>query len=138
MDLAGEIGRKVRGGEVIELVSDLGGGKTAFVRGLAGGMGSRDKVSSPSFTLGNQYKAGRLTLYHFDFYRLKDPGIMEVELAEVLADPLAVIAVEWGGIVEGVLPPERLSVHIKALAENRRELTFNYPAALAYLIPRNT
>lgn len=138
MDLAGKIGHKVRGGEVIELVSDLGGGKTAFVRGLASGMGSQGKVSSPSFTLGNQYRAGRLTLYHFDFYRLNDPGIMAAELAEALAEPQAVVAIEWGGIVEGILPASRLIVHIKALAENLRELTFNYPAGLAYLIPRNT
>lgn len=129
----------MRGGEVIELVSDLGGGKTAFVRGLARGMGSQDAVRSPSFTLSNQYRADNLTLYHFDFYRLDEPGIMKDELAEVLADPQAVIAVEWSDIVEDVLPSKRrLTVRIKALAANRRELTFNYPAGLAYLIPRDT
>src|SRR6185312_5854101 len=75
-DVAMKIGRKLQGGEVIELISDLGGGKTTFVRGLAKGMGSQDTVRSPSFTLSNEYRSGKLTLYHFDFYRLEDPGIM--------------------------------------------------------------
>jgi tRNA threonylcarbamoyladenosine biosynthesis protein TsaE len=132
------MGRKVRGGEVIELISDLGGGKTAFVRGLASGMGSRDAVRSPSFTLSNQYRGGRLTLYHFDFYRLAQPGIMKDELAEVLADPQAVVAVEWADIIEDILPPERLTIHIKTTAETARKLTFEYPDTLQYLVSINT
>ena len=79
--LAEKIGRRVKGGETIELVSDLGGGKTAFVSGLAKGMGSRDSVSSPSFTLSNVYQADNISLHHFDFYRLSDPGILRDELA---------------------------------------------------------
>src|ERR1700679_221405 len=93
--LAAAIGGRLRGGEVIELASDLGGGKTTFVRGLAQGAGSGDTVSSPSFTLTNQYEAGDLTIYHFDFYRLLEAGIVRDELAEVLADPQAVVVVEW-------------------------------------------
>src|SRR5580704_17211515 len=104
LSIAAGIGRKLHGGEAIELVSDLGGGKTAFVRGLAKGMGSKDVVRSPSFTLSNEYQAGKLTLYHFDCFRLKELGIMRDELAEVLADPQAVVAVEWADIVEAVLP----------------------------------
>src|ERR1700712_1196496 len=100
LDLAAAIGMKLKGGEVIELVSDLGGGKTAFVKGLARGMGSTDVVRSPSFTISNQYKAGSKTLYHFDFYRLFDPGIMRDELAEILQDPNAVVVVEWASIVD--------------------------------------
>ena len=137
LKLAAQIGRKVRGGEVIELVSDLGGGKTAFVRGLVAGMGSKDTVRSPSFTLCNQYRAGRLVLYHFDFYRLQEPGIMKDELAEILADPQAVVAIEWSDIVENVLPDNRLTVRIKTISEASRELTFEYPNSLQYLIPAN-
>lgn len=125
----------MRGGEIIELVSDLGGGKTTFVRGLARGMGSRDVVHSPSFTLGNQYRAGRLTLHHFDFFRLKEPGIMRNELAEVLTDSQAVTAVEWGGIAKDILPAKRLTVRFETLSADRRRLTFTCPANLAYLIP---
>lgn len=127
----------MRGGEVIELVSDLGGGKTTFVRGLARGMGSTDPVRSPSFTLSHQYRADQLTLYHFDFYRLFEPGIMRDELAEVLTDPKAVVVVEWGKIVEDVLPTERLTVSLRVTGDESRELTFSCPADLAYLMPDN-
>ena len=133
--LAESLGAKLRGGEVIELVSDLGGGKTTFVRGLAKGMGSQDKVASPSFTISREYKARDLTLYHFDFYRLNDPGIVANELAEVVGDPKAVVAVEWADIVEDVLPVDKLTIRIKTTGEFTRELTCTYPAKLQYLIP---
>lgn len=132
------IGSRLRGGEVIELVSDLGGGKTAFVRGLARGMGSEDHVHSPSFTIGNQYRAGNLTLHHFDFHRLNDAGIMRDELAEILIDPQAVVVVEWADLVEDVLPAEHLTIHIKATGETTRQLNFAYPSSLSYLFPDNT
>jgi tRNA threonylcarbamoyladenosine biosynthesis protein TsaE len=132
--LAASIGMKLRGGETIELVSDLGGGKTAFVRGLAAGMGSVDMVHSPSFTLRNEYRAADLTLYHFDFYRLNEPGIMTEELEEVVNDPLSVVAVEWADIVENVLPLERLVIVITATGETERRLVFTYPSSLAYLL----
>lgn len=118
----------------MELVSDLGGGKTTFVRGLARGMGSGDKVSSPSFTLSNEYKADKLTMYHFDFYRLNEPGIMRDELAEAVADPQAVTVVEWADIVEDVLPVGKLTIRIKTTGESERELTFEYPENLKYLV----
>lgn len=136
--LAAEVGQKLRGREVIELVSDLGGGKTTFVRGLANGMGSRDAVRSPSFTLSNEYRAKNQTLYHFDFYRLSEPGIMRDELAEALDNPAAIVAVEWAGIVEDILPEKRLKIAIQATGEESRELTITYPESLAYLIPENT
>jgi len=119
---------------VIELVSDLGGGKTAFVRGLVNGMGSKDAVRSPSFTLSNQYKAAKLVMYHFDFYRLNDPGIMSDEVAELIGDPEVVVAIEWADIVEDVLPAERLTVHITSTGVNSREFSFATPEKLEYLL----
>lgn len=127
----------MRGGEVIELVSDLGGGKTTFVRGLARGMGSAEPVHSPSFTLGNQYRSAKLTLYHFDFYRLFEPGIMRDELAEVLADPAAVVVIEWGKIVEDVLPAKKLTVHFRVTGTDSRQLIFTCPSELSYLVPED-
>jgi tRNA threonylcarbamoyladenosine biosynthesis protein TsaE len=132
------IGRKLRGGEVIELVGDLGAGKTTFVRGLAEGISSRDMVSSPSFTLSNEYRSETLTLHHFDFYRLQEPGIMERELSEVLEDSQAVAVIEWGGIAEAVLPPGRLTVRIKPTGETSREFMFSCPNNLKYLSPAHT
>jgi tRNA threonylcarbamoyladenosine biosynthesis protein TsaE len=132
--LAASIGQRLQGGEVIELRSDLGGGKTAFVRGLAAGLGSNDQVSSPSFTLSNQYVAAALTLYHFDFYRLTEPGIMREELVEVIADPQAVVAVEWADIVEDVLPDRKLTITIIPTGEEQRMLQFEYVSGLMYLL----
>ena len=131
--LAEKVGRKLRGGEVIELVSDLGGGKTTFVRGLARGLGSTNRVSSPTFKISNEYN-GRLKLYHFDFYRLNDSGVVANELAEVIGGQKSVVVIEWSDIVRNVLPPERLSVELKAIGENERQLAFHYPSSLSYIV----
>jgi len=125
--LGEEVGRNLRGGEVIELRGDLGSGKTTFVRGLARGMGSHDKVHSPSFTLSNEYKSGQLTLYHFDFYRLTEPGIMRQEISEALTDPQGVVVVEWPDIIEDVLPAERLNIKLVPTSENGRKLEVSGP-----------
>lgn len=132
--IAAQIGSHLRGGEVIELVSDLGGGKTTFVRGLGRGAGSEDTVSSPSFTLTNQYEAPGHTIYHLDFYRLNEPGIMRDELAEMLSDPQAVVVVEWAEIVENILPVDRLTIHIETTGESSRNITVNYPDSLSYMV----
>ena len=132
--IAEAIGQHVKGGETIELVSDLGGGKTTFVHGLASGAGSTDAVASPTFTISRQYKAGGLTIYHFDFYRLKEAGIMADELAEVINDPEAVVVVEWGDIVEDVLPKDRLTIQFENTGETTRKLSFHYPENLDYLL----
>lgn len=112
-DLAARIGKVVKGGEVLEFISDLGGGKTAFVKGLGKGMGVKDVVQSPTFALSQLHKAGHgLELHHFDFYRLTEPGVMSAELAESLEQPNAVTAIEWGEIVHNILPADRITVHI--------------------------
>lgn len=118
---------------MIELVSDLGGGKTTFVRGLADGIGSSDTVTSPTFTLSNVYQGQALTMHHFDFYRLAEPGIMREELAEVLTDPRAVTIIEWADIVHDVLPTERLTIHITATGEMSRHYEIHTTEALQYL-----
>jgi tRNA threonylcarbamoyladenosine biosynthesis protein TsaE len=80
------IGARLRGGEVIDLSSDLGGGKTTMMRGIARGAGSKDHVASPTFTISKEYDAGKLRIIHFDFYRLTEPGSMAMELADVVGD----------------------------------------------------
>lgn len=127
------LGSKIKGGEVIEFKSDLGGGKTTLTRALVQGSESKDEVSSPSFTLCNLYKAKNFKIYHFDFYRLNNqPGIMVNELKELLVYPNVVI-IEWGKTVEDILPKDRLKITIRPLELNSREITFNYPDKLNYL-----
>jgi len=115
-------------------VSDVGGGKTTFVRGIAQGAGSDDHVSSPSFTLTNQYKAPAFTIEHFDFYRLSEPGILRDELAEFVHDVHTVTIVEWANIVEEVLPEERLTIMITSTGETSRRYEFRYTEAIGYLM----
>ena len=91
---ASKMGSLLRGGEVVELVSDVGGGKTTFVKGLAKGAGSKDHVSSPTYKISNVYKAPDFDIYHFDFYRLPEAGLIEHELADIKDQDDAVIVVE--------------------------------------------
>jgi tRNA threonylcarbamoyladenosine biosynthesis protein TsaE len=137
-EMVGEaIGRQLRGGEVLALASDLGGGKTTFVRGLARGAGSHDHVASPTFTVSKVYTiANGLEIQHFDFYRLQEPGIMRSELAELVGDPQIVVVVEWSDIVTDVLPAKRLVVHLRAVenSADERHIGLQYPASLAYLL----
>ncbi len=132
--IAAIVGRALKGGEVIELVSDLGGGKTTFVRGLAHGVGSKDRVASPTFTISKVYDCPDFQIHHFDFYRLPDAGLMANELSDVVGDPAIVTVVEWADAVKHVLSDDRLHIAIKQLPNGDRELTFSVPAALQYLV----
>ena len=106
------VGQCLHGGEVLELVGDVGSGKTTFTKGLAEGLGVEDDVQSPSFTISRFYK-GRdgLELHHYDFYRLTDPGIMRYDIMESTGDSQAVTVVEWAATVVNILPEERMIVH---------------------------
>lgn len=118
------LGAALMGGEVIELIGDVGAGKTTLTKAIAAGMGVTDDVGSPSYTLSQVYEAPHgLRLTHYDFYRLDDPGILASELAEVLSDERTVTAIEWGDIVAGVLPTDHLQIRITPLSETERQLT---------------
>lgn len=122
--IAETIGASLRGGEVFELIGDVGAGKTTFTKGLAAGLKVDDDVQSPSFTISRVYDArDGLQLAHYDFYRLTDPGIMANELAEATSDPSTVTVVEWAGIVEGVLPANHFTIRFESPTETTRVLT---------------
>jgi tRNA threonylcarbamoyladenosine biosynthesis protein TsaE len=97
-----EVAATLSAGAVVLLYGDLGAGKTAFVRGLAEGLGvAPAEVSSPTFTLVQEYRGGRVTLVHVDLYRLNDPReIDDLGLEEIGAD--AVLSIEWAEKLDGV------------------------------------
>lgn len=107
---------------VIELVGDVGVGKTTFARGLAQGLGVTEPVTSPSFTISKRYAFPSGELVHYDFYRLDDPGIMRDELAETLSEPNTVVVVEWGGDVAELLPTHKHHLEIKLNEDGTREI----------------
>jgi tRNA threonylcarbamoyladenosine biosynthesis protein TsaE len=132
--LATAFGAALRGHEVIELISDLGGGKTAFVKGMAKGLRIEDTVQSPTYTISRVYEArDNLELHHFDFYRLNEAGVVADELAESSQDPNAIVAVEWGDIVHDVLPLHRVTVRFVNTGDNTRTITITTPEDDEYL-----
>ena len=136
-----ELAATLSAGDVVLLYGDLGAGKTAFVRGLAEGLGvHRDEVSSPTFTLVQEYRGGRLALFHVDLYRLNDPretddlgldeiaegGVMAIEWAEKLGDD-AWLKPSRSGRPSHAGPPSRykhaVSVRIQHGDDDTRTIT---------------
>ena len=117
-----EFAKKLQAPAVLELLGDVGSGKTTFTRGLAQGLGVKEPVTSPSFTLSKEYAGKKYRLVHYDFYRLVDPGIMAENLAEAISDQNTIAVVEWGQSIKKVLPKKRHTIEIKYIDENTREV----------------
>ncbi len=130
---AHSIGVKLRGGEVIELIGDLGAGKTTFVIGLAKGAGITEPVSSPSFTIRNDYATENLSIAHYDLFRISDPGELKELLAESLQEPHTVVAVEWADSLSHILPNDRIKIKLKPMNDDTRSVEVRYPDRYAYL-----
>ncbi|MGH7234339.1 MAG: tRNA (adenosine(37)-N6)-threonylcarbamoyltransferase complex ATPase subunit type 1 TsaE [Candidatus Saccharimonadales bacterium] len=134
IDLAAKIGAQLKGGEVIELIGDLGAGKTTFVTGLAKGAKINEVVSSPSFTIRNDYHSPHLSIAHFDFFRLSNPGELKELLSEALGDdPQRVVVIEWGKELSHILPSDRIKLSLKATSLGSREIKLSYPERYTYL-----
>lgn len=120
--LAERLAARFRGGEVVLLSGELGAGKTAFVRGLARGVGADPTlVSSPTFVLLTSYP-GRLTLHHADLYRLRGDGDeLEIGLDE-LPGPRAVLAIEWAERLQEPYWERPVRVHLAHAGDDRRRL----------------
>ena len=119
---AKQFAQTLTGGEVLLLHGDLGAGKTHFVKGLAVGLDIADVITSPTFTIHNVYY-GKLTLNHFDFYRIEDS--MEAEmlgLSEFFGEPTSVCAVEWSENIVDLLPNNCIDVTINKLGQDQREI----------------
>lgn len=113
------------------------------MRGLARGLGSKDHVSSPTFKLSNIYSVPETKtknwgsverLYHYDFYRLPDAGLMGHELHEALDDPNGIVIVEWGKVVAKVLPKDRISIRFVVNSENTRHIVIDCPPSLEFVV----
>ncbi len=126
---AGErLAGRINAGDVVLLYGDLGAGKTAFVRGLARGLGaSPDDVSSPTFTLVQEYRGSRVTLHHVDLYRLKEIEVDDLGLDELTLGR-AVVAVEWAERWADA-PPGAWVVRISTEGEDQRRISIASPSA---------
>jgi tRNA threonylcarbamoyladenosine biosynthesis protein TsaE len=109
--LAADVAALALPGDVLVLAGDLGAGKTAFTQGFGRGLGVTEPITSPTFTLAQQYE-GRLTVHHLDVYRLDQLGeVADLGLPELL-DDRGVVLIEWGDAILAVLPNEYLEVRL--------------------------
>lgn len=117
------LGRLFTGGEVVCLVGDLGTGKTCLVQGMGRGVGSVDRVTSPTFTLVNEYRGGRLVLYHVDLYRIVDAKTaLTFGLDEYLYGD-GVCAIEWAERVAELWPDDYLRITLRHIDDMKRGVT---------------
>lgn len=117
-----ELGERAGAGDVFALVGDLGAGKTQLVSGIAAGLGTATRVTSPTFTILHEYEGGRLPLYHFDFYRLNhaDEALMVGFDELVFAGGVAVI--EWADRFPALIPPQTQWLRFTVEGENSRTI----------------
>ena len=114
----------LRSGDVVAFTGDLGAGKTAFTRGLARGLGITDRITSPTFTIVNEYEGGRLPLFHFDMYRLgSSDELFDIGWEDYLSRN-GVCAVEWSEIVDDAIEGDAIRVDIRrGAADSQRIIT---------------
>jgi len=118
-DLAGHI----RPGMVLAFTGDLGAGKTTLTRGLARGLGVTAPVTSPTYTIVNEYGTGRVPLIHFDLYRLASPDeLFEIGWEDYLQQG-AILAVEWSENAAAALPPDTVYIHMEKVGDFNRKIT---------------
>ncbi len=121
-----DLAKHLHPGDVVALYGDLGAGKTAFVRGMAAGMGIRARVSSPTFTIVNEY-SGKTPLFHFDMYRLaSSQELFEIGWEDYLGRG-GILAVEWSENVEDALPADTVRVRMEKSGDCERRLRITFP-----------
>lgn len=107
-----EIADALEPGDIVALIGDLGTGKTALTKYIAEGLGIKEEISSPTFTIVKEYKSGRLPLYHFDVYRLgSGEELLDIGAEEMLEGD-GVCVIEWADIAADVLPADALVVKL--------------------------
>jgi tRNA threonylcarbamoyladenosine biosynthesis protein TsaE len=125
LELGNKLARLIKTPLLIEMVGDLGGGKTALVKAIAKGLGITQTVTSPTFNIHRGYKApSGIHLEHFDLYRLSDDEIVANELKDSLEDPNTIVCTEWANHFSGHLAEDRLMVECHYINENERTYEF--------------
>ncbi len=127
--LGERIGQALKTGAVLAMFGGMGMGKTAFVRGLARGLGITTEVSSPTFALVNDY-GGQPTLAHFDMYRIQNWGDLYTTGFFDYLDTGAILAVEWSENIEGALPDEAVRLIFEQTDDTGRRITVEDPAGV--------
>ena len=126
------LGQSLKPGAVIAYQGDLGAGKTAFTRGVALGLGAKEQVTSPTYTIVNEYLSGKYPLFHFDMYRLaSSDDLFDIGWEDYL-DRGGICAVEWSENVEEAMEGA-ISVTIEKLGEDARRITIEGGDSLADL-----
>ncbi len=121
--IAADFSESCHAGTVIAMKGDLGAGKTCFVRGFARGMGYKGDVNSPTFALVNEYKGGRLDVYHFDMYRVSGWEDLYTTGYFDYLETGGVLIVEWSENIEAALPDDTVTVSIENVSETDRLIT---------------
>lgn len=127
-------GRQLEAGDIVGLTGELGAGKTVLTKGIAAGLGFResDMVTSPTYKILNRYE-GRVTINHFDAYRLDGPGDFADAGGEDLLSGGSVCVIEWAEQIAEALPANTIRIYISVLTESDREFLFDLPVCRAHL-----
>lgn len=120
--LLGErIGKSLKAGDIVALSGELGAGKTTLIQGIAKGLGIRDWVTSPTFTIINEFK-GRIDLYHVDLYRIdRIEDALDVEIEEYFTKG-GVTVIEWAEKIKPLLPEKTIEIDIDIISDNKRKI----------------
>ena len=107
-----ELGAQAKASDVIALIGDLGTGKTTLTKYIAAGLGVKETITSPTFTIIKEYRSGRLPLFHFDVYRIADPDEMyELGYEEYFFGD-GVCVIEWADLIEELIPEDAMTIRI--------------------------
>ena len=127
--IGARLGARLTPGAVVACTGELGAGKTCFLQGLARGLGVAGGVTSPTFVLVNQYRGGRMPIYHLDAYRTGSlTELVDLGLEEMLYGD-GVTVIEWADKLLPLLPARTIHVHLEGLGDEPREITIDEPVS---------
>lgn len=122
LNIGKQIADALRGGETIALYGDLGVGKTHLISGIAEGLGFSGETSSPTFAIVNEYRGGRLPLFHFDMYRISGWDDLETTGFFDYLEEGGIVATEWSENIESALPENHIKIIISRIDDETREI----------------